>query len=200
MASYCLKIRSFLFNRLVLSLIGSGFACLAIPVQAALIQYQAIDLPDTTLGEDLWQYHYTVSDHLFAANTGFTLYFDSALYASLQDPPPAVNPGWDILVTQPDFLFSDAGSYDALALTSNPSLTETFSLSFVWLGAQTPGSQAFEIYDSGFNIVASGNTQLKTSTVPAPSAFWLLLSGLGLLTQARLNPVKPHQFHSRKQG
>jgi len=200
MASYCLEIRSIPFKRLVLYLIGSGFACLVFPVQAALIQYQAIDLPDTTPGQDLWQYHYSVNDHTFAANTGFTLYFDPVLYANLQDPPPAVNADWDILVTQPKPLLSFEGIYDALALNNNPSLDNVFQLSFVWLGTQAPGSQAFEIYDAGFNIIASGNTQLKTSTVPAPAAFWLLLSGLGLLTQVRLNPAKPHQFYFPRQG
>ena len=194
MASYCLKILSIPFKRLVYYLIGSGFACLVIPVQAALIQYQSIDLPDTTLGEDLWQYQYTVSDHTFATNTGFTLYFDSALYSNLQDPPPVVNSDWDILVTQPTPLFSDEGSYDAFALASFPSLTDTFSLTFIWSGLQTPGSQAFEIYDENFNVIVSGQTQLKLSTVPAPSPFWLLLSGFGLLAQARLNPATSHPF------
>lgn len=200
MASYCPTILSFPFKRLVLYLIGSGFACLVFPVQAALIQYQSIDLPDTTLGEDLWQYQYTVSDHTFAANTGFTLYFDSALYSNLQDPPLVVNSDWDILVTQPAPLFSDAGSYDALALVNLPSLADTFFLTFIWSGLQTPASQAFEIYDANFSVIASGQTQLKVSTVPAPSAFWLLISGLGLLTQVRPNPAKPNLFHIQRQG
>ena len=71
----------------------------------ANIHYQATDLTDITAGEDLWQYQYTVSEHTFAANTGFTLYFDPALYSSLQDPPPIVNSDWDILVTPPDPIF-----------------------------------------------------------------------------------------------
>ena len=194
MASYCPTILSIPFKQLVYYLIGSGFACLVFPVQAALIQYQAIDLPDTTPGQDIWQYHYTVSDYTFAANTGFTLYFDPTLYANLQDPPPVVNNDWDILLTQPAPLFSDEGSYDALALASFPSLSDTFSLTFIWSGLQTPGSQAFEIYDENFNVIASGQTQLKLSTVPAPSAFWLLLSGVGLLAQVRLNPATSHPF------
>ena len=170
------------------------FACLIFPVQAALIQYQAIDLPDTIPGQDLWQYQYTISDHTFAANTGFTLYFDSALFSNLQDPPPVVNSDWDILVTQPDPLFSGAGSYDALALVNLPSLANTFSLNFIWSGLQNPDSQSFEIYDAGFNVIASGETQLKISTVPVPSTFWLLLSGFGLLAQVRLNPATSHPF------
>jgi hypothetical protein len=194
MAYYCPTILSFSFKRLVLYLIASGFFLSGFPVQAALIQYQAIDLSDTTVGEDLWQYHYTVSDHTFTANTGFTLYFDSVLYSNLQDPPPVVNSDWDILVTQPAPLFSDEGSYDALALASFPSLTDTFSLTFIWSGQQTPASQAFEIYDADFNIIASGQTQLKQSTVPAPSAFWLLISGFELLAQVRLNSATSLPF------
>ncbi len=152
--------------------------CFASPSFAANIIYQAVNLVDTTAGEDLWQYRYTVTNHTFAANNGFSIFFDPAAYKNLESPAPFVNPDWDILAIQPDELLPDAGSYDALALVNAASTLDQFVISFVWSGIGTPGSQAFELYDDAFNVIASGNT---VSNVPLPAALPLFSSGLLLL-------------------
>jgi hypothetical protein len=100
----------------------------ASPASAVSITYEAIDLPDTTLGEDLWKYRYTVSGQPFATNEGFSIFFDPLNYASLENPAPIVNPDWDVLILQPDVFLPDDGVYDALALANNPSLSDTFNL------------------------------------------------------------------------
>ena len=186
MAFYYQYLTVFSFERLYFYLIGGCFACLVFPAQAAMIHYQAVDLPDAIVDEDLWQYRYTVSDHSFDSNTGFTLYFDATLYSNLQNPPPAVNTDWDLLVTQPEpLLFDEPGIYDALALIDRPSLAGSFSLTFVWLGSGMPGSQAFELYDAAFNSIVSGSTVHQPSPIPAPPALWLFGVGLFLFFSQR---------------
>ena len=96
------------------------------------------------------------------------MFFDSTLYSQLQNPVPIDNTDWDILVIQPDpLLFADAGTYDALALVDSPSLADSFSVDFIWLGEGVPSIQNFEIHDANFEVIASGNT---VSTVPLPAS------------------------------
>lgn len=143
------------------------------------ITYEAIDLPDTIPGEDLWKYSYNVSDQLFDYNNGFSIFFGPLNYSNLENPAPAVNSDWDVLVLQPDIFLPDDGVYDALASITNPSLLDAFSLSFVWLGAGTPGSQPFALYNETFSIIATGHTLAKANgtSVPEPAMLFLLGSG-----------------------
>ena len=160
--------------------------------EAAIISFQAVDLTDTTVGEDLWEYTYRVSGALFAENTAFEILFDPALYANLENPAPFVNGDWDILTLEPDPLLPDVGRYSALALTNGASLTDPFTLNMVWLGAPgtTPGIQPFEINE--FNAqgtlvltVETGETSAPSGEpqpVPEPGTVALLGVGLGLLS------------------
>ena len=103
---------------------------------------------------------------------------------------PSVNADWDILVNQPEPLFLDDGIYDAYALVDNASLADSFNLTFVWSGLGTPGTQSYELYDAGFNVLASGNTLLEQNHyVPAPSALWLIATGLIGLFKSRKNAL-----------
>lgn len=147
-----------------LRLLIGGVIFLVLPHIAAAItiQYQTEDMPDTTAGEDLWQYTYSVSNQTFNAGQGFTIFFDHTLYQSIEDPPLLVNSDWDVMVWQPDAAIPDAGAYDALSLTSKAdgaSLVDAFTVSFVWLGQGEPGPQAFEVYqENPFQILESGAT------------------------------------------
>ncbi len=71
------------------------------PVAAVEIRYTATDLADVAPGEDLWRYDYRLLDVTFAANQGFSIFFDSSLVISIQTPPLPVAPGWDVLILQP---------------------------------------------------------------------------------------------------
>lgn len=146
--------------------------------QAITVRFESLDLPDTTPGQDLRQYRYTVSDFTFTAGHGFDVLFDPALYQALEDPPPPVNADWDVIVLQPDPVLPDVGRYDALAVVDNPSLADLFTVSFVWLGTGTPGAQPFEVFDSSFQVIASGRTAPLAVAVPEPAS--LVLIGLGL--------------------
>lgn len=162
-------------TKLMLTTLLLFFLLMPVAISSATtILYEATDLADTTPGEDLWQYTYIVGDFVFDTDFGFTVFFDYQLYANLEAPPPSVNSDWDPIVWQPDSGIPDDGAYDALALVNGASLADPFTVSFVWLGTGAPGAQSFDVYDSSFNTVESG----QSAPVPEPGTILLLGSGL----------------------
>ena len=167
--------------------------------RGATIFYEPTDIIDSTSGQDLWQYRYTVSDVAFDVDQGFSIEFDRSLYEDLQSPPPPVNGDWNVLTLQPDLLLPDDGFYDAFALVIGASLSDQFSVQFVYLGTGTPGSQAFTInqFDAQGNFESEldrGVTQLATpgpSEIPEPSTLVFALVGLTCLTIARRSLSRP---------
>lgn len=168
-------------------------AGVATPTDAAVITFQATNVIDIVGGKDLWTYDYSVGDVVFAANQGFSIYFDPALYAGLQSPPPQVSPDWDIISLQPDPGLPSDGIFDALALVNNASLAQSFALTFTWLGAlgSTPGMQAFTInqfdQDGNVSFLQTGSTlpSDQIPTVPEPSSLILLASAIALAVRRR---------------
>ena len=160
------------------------FALLVAPAShAILIEYEALDLVNTTPGTDLWQYNYYVSDHDFFTDQGFSIWFDPNLYNNLT--LASTSPVWNAIAVQPDTLLPDAGYYDALAQVDHASLASPFSVQFTWLGNGVPGSQRFDLYNlSNGNLVVthSGDTVLRGSVVPLPGSLWLLLSGMATVS------------------
>ena len=154
---------------------GIGAEFIQPPPIAAVFRFEVIDLADTTPGQDLWEYRYTVSDLTLTAGQGFTIFFDFNLYTLLQNPPPLVNADWDPITVQPDVALHSNGFYDAQALRNNPSLADPFKVRFVWLGSAgtTPGSQPVTVYNADFS------TQSQSQTVPEPTGLALLLAASG---------------------
>ena len=133
-------------------------------------------------GEDLYRYSYALSDFPDSADFGFSIFFDAALYSSLESPPPSVGSEWDVLSLEPDPGLPADGLYDALALVDSPTTLAGFMIDFVWLGTGAPGSQPFVIYDTSFATVESG------PTVPEPGTLVLLgsaLIGVGGFSRSR---------------
>ncbi len=79
------------FNKLCKAIITLCCISTAYSTQAANISYQATNLTDQIVGEDLWKYTYTISNHTFNIDEGFSIFFDPQIYSSLEDPAPIVN-------------------------------------------------------------------------------------------------------------
>ena len=152
-------------------------------VTAATLQFEATDLVDTTVGQDLWQYRY-VPTASFNAFEGFNVLFAPTLYSDLQDPPAPVNGDWAAASTQPDAGLPADGLYTATAQLDNAALTDPFTITFVFHGAGAPGSQSFEFFNSNFDVVGSGLTT-PVNVVPLPAAVMLFGSGLFALGARR---------------
>ena len=152
--------------------------------RASSITYSAVDLADTTLGEDLWEYTFDVANVGLAVNQGFQLLFAPTLYTNLYVTSSPLN--WDLLTIQPNITpFPLDGIVDALMTSVPGSIPQSITVSFVWLSAlSAPGSQPFDLYDydpstGGIAVFGSGVTQLTGGQVPEPGS--LLLLGAGLL-------------------
>jgi hypothetical protein len=150
---------------------------------ATAISFTATDLADVTVGEDLWEYSYTVTENTFAADTGFTIYFDLGLYDLLAPSPSAPNADWDVVTWDPDPSLPDDGAYDAYALVNNAFLSDMFTISFVWLGGVAgPGAQFFEVYDGlTWSVLEDGYTTSDTAPVPEPTTMLLSSLEVGVL-------------------
>lgn len=145
----------------------------------------------TDLGGSRWRYDYTITnDSLGTPLDEFTIFFavgDFANLAVVEAPP-----GWDPLVVQPDADLPDDGFFDALALDAGlaPGATLAgFAVSVDYLGAGTPGAQAFDVVDPAtFATIDSGTT----SPVPLPGGAWLAgAAALAGASRARRRRARP---------
>ena len=156
-------------------------ACLLQPVRSfsqGLIRYEAEDLGDVVVGEDLWAYRFFVSGFTFGVDEGLSLFFDYQDYTKLAEASVGLDPKWDVLVIQPDVLLTADGFFDALATAANPATVAPFVVEFVWLGGvgNEPGDVPFYTYDANFAVMSSG----VTSQVPEPQVWALAVLGGGL--------------------
>jgi hypothetical protein len=149
-----------------------------------------IEFEAAALGGNLWQYEYVVSDFTFEPNQGFSVYFDPALFATLQ--APAVNGDWDVIAVQADPDIPSDGFFDALALVSHASLVNPFIVTFSWLGAPgtVPGSQPLTVNEfdaqGGLSILERGRTVPASQLpepIPEPSTLMLVSTAVAGLVQ-----------------
>ena len=154
-----------------------------VSTSGAVIEFVATDLPDTTVGEDLWRYDYNVSGRTFLQSEFFDIYFDPLIYGTLT-AGPSPNADWNVIVLQQpnpmNFPPFDTGIFDSFALVNGPSLTGTFSVAFIYLGSGTPGVQPFDIFDANSNLLESGFTRRPVGEpeIPEPSTISSFLLGL----------------------
>lgn len=144
------------------------------------IYYTATNLGDINVGEDLWQYTYTVTGDSFAQGTGFTVEFENSLFVLSATQPTAPNSNWEVSTYEsPYYLPGEITVYDAYAIVDNASLANQFNLTFVWTGGvEGPGAQFFNVYDQNFQVMQNG----MTAPVPVPGTVLLLGSALAALS------------------
>ena len=177
----------FLFKYVGLSMLAAIVGLAPISSKATTVTYVAQDLVDTTPGEDLWRYIYTITGN-FGTSEGVNLLFDAALYGDLSNAQPdsSVNPNWNVTFLSPDPLLPADGVYSVASLIPPPpDLTGPFGIDFVWRGSDVPGSQPFEVFNSDFIVIDEGRTQ-PPGVVSEPAGLVLFaLSIVGLIVQRR---------------
>jgi hypothetical protein len=161
------------------------------------IEYQAADI-----SRNLWQYTYILTGPALNANQAFTVFFDPTLTSDLTDtstdvtnPSSSAATNWASFVIPGDSVLGSPGLYSALALINGAdSSTDSFTVTFDYLGLGAPGSQAFSIdqFDASGNLISNletGQTTPLTSAVPEPGSGLLLVSWtvalIGLMLRTR---------------
>lgn len=171
----------------------SAIACLQPAFSATIIEYEVIDLGIMPSSQHLWEYRYFVSGITFAANQGYTIWFDWNHTGQLNPPSPP-NGQWSVIVLQPDLNLPDNGAFDALALVDGASTGQPFVVDFIWSG-NTPERQFFDIdqFDSSGNLTAVIDRGVTVPKVPEPGTFWLVAGAAAGLGLARRRAVARRQ-------
>ena len=148
-------------------------------VGAATISYTSEDL-----GNNLWQYNYTIYNDTQSAIDYFDIYFENDYDALELLASPG---GWLAELFPADVLnpLTLSAMADVDPLLPGNSLG-VFSVVFNWLGIETPGSQEFALYnfaENGFNPFVGGYnsgvyTEETAPPIPEPQTFMLLGTGL----------------------
>lgn len=171
--------------RAITALCRTALAAAALVVGGAAsaqsLQYTLTNLADTTVGEDLWQYDYTVGGPLGMFES-VNVFFGAKATSSLALVGNTTK--LDVLFAQPDAGIGFDGIATFTSLNDHgPVIPGKVSVSFVWLGPDVPGEQMFDVQDANFNLIASGTTT-PLPAVPEPGSAALLALGLGALVVA----------------
>ena len=152
------------------------------PVHALTLHYQAVDLPDSIAGSDLWRYDYQLSGSVGSLESVNVLYSPTS-YSGLDLKSAFDSNRWSSLVIDPDPALPADGILSLTAVTAQGASEQTdFALDFIWLGNGTPGAQPFELLDDSFNVIAKGATvPVGAQAIPEPGSLPLLAGALGWL-------------------
>jgi hypothetical protein len=169
--------------------LAATFAAPCAHADSTGVEYQISNLG----GE--WQYTYTLTGTALGVNQAFTVFFDPTLTSNLTDtsadftnPSSAAAANWASFALQGDPVLLSEGFYTALSLTGADGSTDSFTVTFDYLGTGAPGSQAFSIdqFDANGNLISNletGQTTpfVSTAPVPEPGSGLLLLLGTAVL-------------------
>ena len=162
----------------MLTLILSLVMAFISPQSFAALTYEAVDVPDPVAGVDRMKYVYHLNG-AFPTFYGFNLIYDSSHYANLDVTVPLGSDWFGLPPIQPDASAPLDGLLTYTAQTDIADATSTFEVEFDWLGSGTPGSQPYEIFDDGFNIVSTARTtEFGVNTVPEPATLALVVTAL----------------------
>ena len=167
-------------------------AALPMTASAISITFEATDIADDPGGPNLFRGSLSVSDAVFNAGEGFTVYFPAALYSDFTEPVTA-NPDWDVLTGE---VLGRGPLYDGLAMVALAPTTAPFEFNFVFSGSGTPeGAFDFEVYNfDPFLILDEGQTTPTRPPTPLPEGLatgWALsFAACSLLGLAKIRRRK----------
>lgn len=174
--------------------------CITAPLQARAAAV-SIDYQLTSLAApSRYEYLYSITnDSLASPLSWFSIDFDTALYDESSLVISTVGLGdWSqlMLASVPGLPAQyDAYNTAGTGLAIGSSLTG-FKVEFTWLGAGTPGSQAFTVWDPGtLDILDTGTTSASVAPpppTPLPEPGTALLAFLALGAAWAVSQRRPH--------
>lgn len=165
-------------GRLLGSAAGSLALLAAAPAAAVDVSIGYELVPLAAAGT--YEYRYTVANvSLPTPFNWFSIDFDPALYdeSSLLVTSTGRSAWSEQILAS---VLASPAQYDAYKTVGAPltvgDAESGFSVRFAWLGAGTPGSQAFTVYDAAtLDVLATGTTTALAAAVPEPSTLVLTL-------------------------
>jgi hypothetical protein len=189
----------------LIAALGFSWGMASPSVRADGVEYQAVQGSGNS-----WQYTYTLTGVPLGANQAFTVFFDPTVTSNLADtstdatdPASLAAEDWLSFTVPSDPTLNSDGFYSALALISDDSMTESFTVTFDYSGLGQPGTQMFSIdqFDAFGNLVMNlqtGETTPVGVPAPEPSAGVLLIIGIagilaGIFRKRRLDLGAPEK-------
>lgn len=128
---------------------------------------------------------YSILNDDLASLDNFSIYFDQNFVSNITvDTAPL---DWSADAYQPDLNIPDDGFVDSYtfndALTNGQALVG-LTVSFDWSGLNQPGNQRFDIFDTDWNLIDTGQTQ-AVAQVSEPATGVLMAMGIVGLCLAR---------------
>ena len=173
--------------------------CITAPLQARAAAI-TVDYQLTSLAApSRYEYLYTITnDSLASPLSWFSIDFDTALYdeSSLVISTAGLGDWSQLMLASVPGLPAQYDAYNTAGtgLAVGESLTG-FKVEFTWLGAGTPGSQAFTVWDPGtLDILDTGTTTASVAPptpLPEPGTALLALLALGSAWAVLRRPSSP---------
>ncbi|WP_088279352.1 PEP-CTERM sorting domain-containing protein [Ideonella sp. A 288] len=148
---------------------------------ALTISFTTTNLADTTVGQDLWRYNYTLNGAVTQFDV-MRLTFDDVLYGTLSNGQPATSTSLQVQpLVQPAAPTDGSFGLRVIGPTTTYNNRTGVSVDFVWKGVGTPGAQPFTLFNQAGTTLQTGTT----APVPEPGTYAMMAVGLLLLAARR---------------